>query len=166
MSYTSKYTGSQIDAKLGAVDGKQDAIKDLDAIRSGASKGETAIQEVKTINGQSIVGSGNLEIGGSEGGSVDEAAIISNEKVAAAALNDLNDKIKALPTDDVVDSKIAEAVEGVNSSHDADVAAINTSYTNLKGELVNDEWVTTMALNDLKAKIEELTNRLNALEGA
>lgn len=108
----------------------------------------------------------SLSIGGVGGGSVDEAAIISNEKVAAAALNDLNDKIKALPTDDVVDSKIAEAVEGVNSSHDADVAAINTSYTNLKGELVNDEWVTTMALNDLKAKIEELTNRLNALEGA
>ena len=51
-------------------DNKQDKISDLDSIRSGASKGATAIQEVKTINGQSIVGSGNITIeGGSGGGS-------------------------------------------------------------------------------------------------
>lgn len=47
---------------------KQDKISDLDAIRSGASKGATAIQEVKTINGQSIVGSGNIVIEGGSGG--------------------------------------------------------------------------------------------------
>ena len=46
------------------VDKKQDTISDLETIRSGAAKGATAIQEVKTINGQSIVGSGNVEIQG------------------------------------------------------------------------------------------------------
>ena len=47
---------------------KQDTISDLETIRSGAAKGATAIQEVKTINGQSIVGSGNIEIQGGSGG--------------------------------------------------------------------------------------------------
>ena len=79
---------------------------------------------------------------------------------------DLNDKIKALPTNEVVDTKIADAVAGVNSDHDADIAAVNTTYTKLRGELVNDEWVTTMALNDLKAQIEDLINRVTALERA
>ena len=46
---------------------KQDKIEDLDTIRSGAAKGATAIQEVKTINGQSIVGSGNISIEGGSG---------------------------------------------------------------------------------------------------
>lgn len=151
MAYTSKYTGAQIDAALGLA--------------------ETAIQEVKTINGQSIVGSGDITIeGGGGGGSMDETVIISNEKVSAAALCDLNDKIKALPTNEVVDTKIADAVEEVNASHDTDVAAINTTinttYTNLRKELVNDEWVATMALNDLKAQIEDLIRRVTALEGA
>lgn len=41
---------------------KQDTIGDLDAIREGAKKGATAIQQVKTINGQSIVGEGNIII--------------------------------------------------------------------------------------------------------
>lgn len=49
------------------ISGKQDEIKDLETIRSGAAKGATAIQEVKTINGQSIVGSGNITIEGGEG---------------------------------------------------------------------------------------------------
>lgn len=51
----------------------QEAIEDLEDIRSGAEKGATALQEIpsdvvrssniKTINGESILGSGNIEIG-------------------------------------------------------------------------------------------------------
>lgn len=51
---------------------KQDKINDLDSIREGAAKGATAIQEhqqLKTINGESIVGSGNITIQGGSGGS-------------------------------------------------------------------------------------------------
>lgn len=52
--------------------GKQDVIADLASIRSGAEKGATALQEhqpLKTINGQSIIGSGNITIeGGSSSG--------------------------------------------------------------------------------------------------
>ena len=57
------------------ISGKQDKIADLDAIRSGAAKGATALQEhqpLKTINGESIVGSGNITIEGGGGGVTEE----------------------------------------------------------------------------------------------
>lgn len=71
-----------VDGKLtelsAEVSKKQDTITDLETIRSGAAKGATAIQEVKTINGQSIVGSGNIEIqgGGGGGASSDKQGVI------------------------------------------------------------------------------------------
>ena len=46
---------------------KQDVISDLATIRDGAAKGATALQEhqpLKTINGESIVGEGNIKIEG------------------------------------------------------------------------------------------------------
>lgn len=46
MSYNSKYTGTQVEEILDSVGGKQDAIADLDAIRSGAEKGATALQSI------------------------------------------------------------------------------------------------------------------------
>ena len=51
---------------------KQDVITDLDAIRSGAAKGATSLQsvpdtyalksEIKTVNGTSLIGNGNIEL--------------------------------------------------------------------------------------------------------
>lgn len=44
---------------------KQDVISDLESIRDGAAKGATALQEhqqLKTINGESIIGSGDITI--------------------------------------------------------------------------------------------------------
>ena len=55
------------------ISGKQDKITDLDTIRSGAAKGATALQEhqpLKTINGESIVGSGDITIKGGSGDKV------------------------------------------------------------------------------------------------
>ena len=46
MSYNSKRTGAEVEAILDSVGGKQDAISDLETIRSGASKGATALQSV------------------------------------------------------------------------------------------------------------------------
>lgn len=59
---------------------KQDVISDLDSIREGASKGATAIQEhqqLKTINGESIVGSGDITIQGGSGGTGGEGSGIT-----------------------------------------------------------------------------------------
>lgn len=73
---------------------KQDAISDLDSIREGAAKGATAIQEhqkLKTINGESIIGSGNITIKGGSGGSVDpELNDIVNSLYTSELNNDFN----------------------------------------------------------------------------
>lgn len=66
---TNKADKSELTELSAEVGKKQDTISDLETIRSGAAKGATAIQEVKTINGQSIVGSGNIEIQGGGGAS-------------------------------------------------------------------------------------------------
>ena len=53
------------DAEKTTWNGKQDAINDLADIRSGAALGATALQEhqeLKTINNQSLLGSGNITI--------------------------------------------------------------------------------------------------------
>lgn len=44
MDFNSKYKSSEIEGILDSVGGKQDAIADLDTIRSGAEKGATALQ--------------------------------------------------------------------------------------------------------------------------
>jgi hypothetical protein len=98
---------------------KQDKINDLDAIRSGAAKGATAIQKVKTINGQSIEGEGDVTIQAD----VDTSAlatkeelnalqteVINNEEVTAAAINDLNTRIGAAADTAYVDNAIASAI--------------------------------------------------------
>lgn len=65
---------------------KQNTITDLETIRSGAAKGATAIQEVKTINGQSIVGSGNIEIQGG-GGASNEWKCIADRRLLEGEKN-------------------------------------------------------------------------------
>ena len=89
-----------------------------------------------------------------------------NEEITAAAFNDLNKRIKKLPTDAVVDNKIAKAVAVVNESHTKDVEVVNESVAALTSEVVTDEEVTVAALNDLREKIEDIITRLTALEGA
>lgn len=44
MSYNSKYTGAQVEEFLDQIENKQNEIEDLEAIRSGAALGRTAIQ--------------------------------------------------------------------------------------------------------------------------
>ena len=41
---------------------KQDVIADLDAIRAGAAMGDTAVQNVKSLGGQDLEGTGNIEV--------------------------------------------------------------------------------------------------------
>ena len=56
-----------------AIEQKQPVISDLETIRDGAAKGATALQEhqpLKTINGESIIGEGDITIEGG-GGSAD-----------------------------------------------------------------------------------------------
>lgn len=66
---------------------KQDIIRDLETIRENASKGATALQEhqsLKTINGESIVGSGNIVIESGPGEGVATEEYVDN---AVAEIN-------------------------------------------------------------------------------
>lgn len=69
---------------------KQDIISDLATIRDGAAKGATAIQEVKTINGESIVGKGNIVISGGGGGSADIPQDLI-DRINSLYLSEVND---------------------------------------------------------------------------
>lgn len=67
----------------GLLDQKQPVIPDLEAIRDGAAKGATALQEhqpLKTINGESIIGEGDITIEGG-GGSADLEGYATEEYV-------------------------------------------------------------------------------------
>ena len=77
------------------ISGKQDVIPDIATIREGAEKGATALQEhqqLKTINGESIVGSGNIVIesgsGGSSGDSKEKIYIFDCGSVTEGTLED------------------------------------------------------------------------------
>lgn len=143
MAFKSKYTGTQIEGYLDAVPKKQDTLV------SG--------ENIKTINGQSIIGSGDIAIEG--GGDVDTSSI---EKVTAAALNDLNKRINALPTSTIVDQKIAKAVSEVNANHESDIAEVSGSVTDLLNEVVKNEKILAHAINDLKLQIDDLYSKINA----
>lgn len=61
MGYNSKYKSSEIEGILDSVGGKQDAISDLEAIRDGASKGATALQE-ESYKGTIVAEDANIPI--------------------------------------------------------------------------------------------------------
>ena len=101
------------------LEGKQDEIKDLDAIRSGAAKGATALQsipaeyvtddeldnalrpkinanQIATINGKSLVNGGNIVIQGGEGGGYDDTEIRAELDELSAEVSGLSDKVDKL----------------------------------------------------------------------
>lgn len=68
-----------------SLDNKQNVIDDLDTIRDGASKGATALQEhqpLKTINGESLIGEGDITIEGGGGVTVETDPVFSASPAA------------------------------------------------------------------------------------
>ena len=74
------------------------------------------------------------------------AEIIANELVAAAALNDLNDRVKKLPTKENISEEIDAKLQAMRNSI---VAMIDT----LRAEVIDNELVAAAALNDLNSRI-------------
>lgn len=131
-------------------------ISDLDsAVQSSLGKADTAIQKIKTINGQSIEGEGNIEISG--GGSYDDTEIreeialltneiINNEEVHAAALNDLNSRI----------NELSENVSGATVTKEE----FDTTIDSINNVIVENEEVHAAALNDLNSRINALAENV------
>lgn len=142
MGFTSKYTGSQVEAKLDAVGNKQDRLV------SGTN--------IKTINGEDILGEGDIAIGG--GGDTEEL-----ELVTAAAITDLDARVKKLGGEDAkIKEDITELQNDVQTR--ATKTEVNEADENIISEMQDNEQVTAAALNDMWLKIEEILTRLTALE--
>ena len=109
------------------VDAKQDTISDLEVIRRNALKGATALQEhqpLKTINGESIVGEGNIEI---EGGSADLEGYATEEYVnnAVEAVNVKGEDGYVYSNGEKVDMRFTRSLIPVGTSIPAN-ANLNT----------------------------------------
>lgn len=129
---------------------KQDKINDLDTIRSGAAKGATAIQHVKTINGEEIVGEGNIEI------NVDTSTlatkeevtnlineVIDDEEVLAHSLNELNERVL----------NIAEELTGDFASKEEFDSALES--------LSQADTTNQQAISEVSGKVTTLTERVD-----
>lgn len=153
-----------------ALQGKQDTLVD----------GMT----IKTVNGQSILGEGNLEIqgGGSGGGSVDS----ESEEVIAAAFNDMNKRMDAdkasFATKEALADEVAFLVQEIEQREEVTAAALAdldtrirsdrnfleqnyltsegfTEYMdNLIAEIQDNERVIAAALSDINTRLESLSN--------
>ena len=114
MSYNSKYTGAEVEALLDAANGKQDKIEDLDAIRSGAAKGATALQSVPAEY-------------------VTETELNNKGYATTSALTDKVDKVdgKQLSTEDFT-TALKTKLEGLSNYNDAE---ISTAVSSLQSQL-------------------------------
>lgn len=120
-------------------------LNDLDTIRNGAALGATAIQQVKTINGEEITGEGNIEL------NVDTSALVTKEEFAdveevwAASYNLLNQKI----------SDVQQYIYDESASR----RQFDEAIAEIQSIIAENEAVVTTAWN-------QLNTRINALEAA
>lgn len=128
-----------------AIEERQPVINDLENIRKGASLGATAVQRVKTFNGQDIEGEGNIEFPIDANLSEMSANAVQNKAVTMA----LNDKVskeigKGLSSEDFT-ATLKEKLDSLSNYDDsAIVAAINRLRSDLDNLVSGD---TTKAIN-------------------
>lgn len=128
-----------------AIEERQPVINDLENIRKGASLGATAVQRVKTFNGQDIEGEGNIEFPIDANLSEMSANPVQNKAVTMA----LNDKVskeigKGLSSEDFT-ATLKEKLDSLSNYDDsAIVAAINRLRSDLDNLVSGD---TTKAIN-------------------
>jgi hypothetical protein len=121
---------------------KQDTIADLDTIRSGAALGATALQNVKTINGNTIEGDGDVSVGSIT--SVDTGDILDDVDVRYA-------------TEQYVDDAIA------NVDVDTDNLATKEELTSLTNEMIANEEVHAAAYNDLDSRLKDVGSLISGV---
>jgi hypothetical protein len=137
MSYNSKYKSSKIEEILDSVGGKQDAIADLDAIRSGAEKGATALQSIPSEY-------------------VTETELTSKGYATTSALNDKVDKVsgKGLSTEDFT-SALKAKLEGLSNYDDTTLSnAISGLETRLNTLVSGDASTAIESFNEIMAFLD------------
>lgn len=137
MSYNSKYKSSKIEEILDSVGGKQEAIADLDAIRSGAEKGATALQSIPSEY-------------------VTETELTAKGYATTSALNDKVDKVsgKQLSTEDFT-SALKAKLEGLSNYDDTTLSnAISGLETRLNTIVSGDASTAIESFNEIMAFLD------------
>jgi hypothetical protein len=133
-----KYNFDNVElALLSDVSGKQDAIADLDAIRSGASKGATALQSIPSEY-------------------VTENELTAKGYATTSALNDKVDKVsgKQLSTEDFT-SALKAKLEGLSNYDDTTLAnAISGLETRLNTLVSGDASTAIESFNEIMAFLD------------
>lgn len=141
----------------------------LDGIIAGIEQQIAAKQEqlvsgtnIKTINGESVLGEGNIEIKADidtttlatkEELATLQNEVIANEEVTAAALNDLNNRL----------GELAENAQGETVTKEEFEAAVNNLNESLSGKA--DAQTTSEALTSLSGQVETLSGQVETLSG-
>lgn len=137
IDFESKYTGEEVEAKLDAIDGKQDAIADLDTIRAGASKGATALQSIPTEY-------------------VTESELSAKGYATTSALNNKVDKVsgKGLSTEDFT-TALKSKLEGLSNYDDTTLSnAISGLETRLNTLVSGDASTAIESFNEIIAFLD------------
>jgi hypothetical protein len=133
-----KYNFDNVElALLSDVSGKQEAIADLDAIRSGASKGATALQSIPSEY-------------------VTETELTAKGYATTSALNDKVDKVsgKGLSTEDFT-SALKAKLEGLSNYDDTTLAnAISGLETRLNTLVSGDASTAIESFNEIMAFLD------------
>ena len=133
---------------------KQNVISDLEEIRDGAALGATAIQKIKTINGKSLIGEGDVTI---SGGSTIEV----DSDMSDSSTNPVQNKVvKAY-----VDSKIGD-VSGITIDDVENYLTTNkyATQTWVSEQGYADAATVNATLARIEEKLDELSKVLNWFE--
>ena len=132
-------SGKAADAKAvgDALAGKQDAISDLETIRSGAAKGSTALQSVpstyRTAAAQDVIDSGKVDKVTGKGLSTNDYTNTAKAKVDAIPANPKY--TDTLYDDTAVKSRLSAVESKFNGNGSASFASIETASLKTTGEV-------------------------------
>lgn len=138
---------------------KQDNIEDLEDIRDGANKGKTAIQEhqkLKTINGNSIVGEGNINIEIPEDVDEEYTSVISDKTLTTP--NAVGGIAKGTKVSDLEGKTFSEMFD------DLLFPTVNPTFTAPTASIAFKSYSSTQKVGANGPTVSNFTTRYNAGE--
>lgn len=168
MSYNSKYTGAEVDAALGKaltalqehqdISGKQDVISDLATIRSGASKGATALQSVPSeyVTEDELSNKGYATTSAMNAALGDKVDKVNGKQLSTEDFTTvLKNKLNGLSNYD--DTEISQAVSKLRTDLDTLVSGDTTTAIKTFNEVIDflDGITDSQDLGSIIASIEQ-----------
>lgn len=162
-TFVAKIVAVPADAELNATSANPVQNKVLTEILSNKQEILVTGENIKTINGQSILGSGNIIIQGGEGGSVTVDSELSEtstnaiqNKAVTKALNSKVEKVdgKQLSTEDFT-SAFKAKLEGLNNYDDTSIRnAVDSLITQINTLVSGDASIAIESFNEIMAFLD------------